>query len=52
MLVEYALAVKPQVKKVFLVHGEEAPAMALKGKLAENGLTEVYYPELHSSVEI
>jgi metallo-beta-lactamase family protein len=52
LLVEYALAVKPQVKKVFLVHGEELPAMALRAKLAEQGLTEVYYPDLHSSVEI
>jgi len=52
MLVEYALSVKDQVKKIFLVHGEELPAMALKAKLAEHGLTEVYYPELHSSVEI
>jgi metallo-beta-lactamase family protein len=52
LLVEYALAVKKQVKKVFLVHGEEKPAMVLKGKLAEHGLTQVYYPELHSSVEI
>jgi metallo-beta-lactamase family protein len=52
LLVEYALAVKEQVKKVFLVHGEPLPAMALKAKLAEHGLTQVYYPELHSSVEI
>lgn len=52
MLVEYAMAVKDQVKKVFLVHGEEKAAMALKEKLAERGLTQVYYPELHSSVEI
>jgi metallo-beta-lactamase family protein len=52
LLVEYALAVKKQVKKVFLVHGEEKPAMVLKGKLAEHGMTEVYYPELHSNVEI
>ncbi len=52
LLVEYALAVKKQVKKVFLVHGEEKPAMVLKGKLVEHGMTEVYYPELHSSVEI
>jgi len=52
LLVEYALAVKDQVKKVFLVHGEEKPAMILKDKLAERGLTEVYYPQLHSSVEI
>ena len=52
MLVEYALTVKDQVKKVFLVHGEEKPAMALKEKLAEEQLSQVYYPELHSSVEI
>jgi metallo-beta-lactamase family protein len=52
LLVEYALAVKKQVKKVFLVHGEVLPAMALKGKLAEHGMTQVYYPELHSTVEI
>jgi metallo-beta-lactamase family protein len=52
LLVEYALAVKKQVKKVFLVHGEEKPAMVLKGKLAEHEMTEVYYPELHSNVEI
>ena len=52
MLVEYALAVKDQVKKVFLVHGEEKSAMALKEKLDEKQLSEVYYPELHSSIEI
>jgi len=52
MLVEYALTVKDQVKKVFLVHGEEKSAMALKEKLAEEQLSQVYYPELHSSVEI
>lgn len=52
LLVEYALGVKGQVKQVFLVHGEAMPAMALKEKLAERGLSEVYYPELHSSVEI
>jgi metallo-beta-lactamase family protein len=52
LLVEYALSVEEQVKKVFLVHGEEKAAMALKAKLAENGLTEVYYPEPHESFEI
>ncbi|MDK1029310.1 MAG: MBL fold metallo-hydrolase [Anaerolineae bacterium] len=52
LLVEYALAVKGQVKKIFLVHGEDKPAMALREKLRENKLTEVYYPELHSAVEI
>jgi metallo-beta-lactamase family protein len=34
LLVEYAMAVKGQVKKIFLVHGEEKPAMVLTGKLA------------------
>ena len=52
LLVEYALAVKDRVKKIFLVHGEEKAAMALKAKLAEKQLSQVYYPELHSSVEI
>jgi len=52
LLMEYTLAVKEQVKKVFLVHGEEKSAMVLKGKLAEKGLSQVYYPELHSSEEI
>jgi len=52
LLVEYALTVKDQIKKVFLVHGEEKSAMALKEKLAEKQLSQVYYPELHSSVEI
>ena len=51
MLVEYALAVKDRVKKVFLVHGEEKAAMLLKEKLAEKGISEVYYPELHSMME-
>jgi metallo-beta-lactamase family protein len=52
LLSEYALAVKDQVKKIFLVHGEEKSAMALKEKLTEKGLSRVYYPELHSMVEI
>jgi len=52
LLVEYALRVKDQVKKVFLVHGEQKSAMALKENLAGNGLSQVYYPELHSSAEI
>jgi len=52
LLVDYASAVKETVKKVFLVHGEERSAMALTEKLKEKGINEVYYPELHSSVEI
>ena len=52
MLVEYALAVKDRVKKVFLVHGEQKAALPLREKLTEQGLSQVYYPELHSCVEI
>lgn len=52
LLTEYAAAVRKTVKKVFLVHGEERSAMALTEKLKEKKMHEVYYPELHSSVEI
>ena len=52
MLAEYALGVKEMVKKVFLVHGEEKPAMALKGVLAEKQLDQVYYPYPHEILEI
>jgi metallo-beta-lactamase family protein len=52
LLTEYAVAVKQTVKKIFLVHGEEKPAAALTEKLKERSMHEVYYPELHSSVEI
>ena len=52
LLVDYATAVKNTVKKVFLVHGEERSANALMEKLKEKDMHEVYYPELHSSVEL
>jgi metallo-beta-lactamase family protein len=52
LLIDYATAVKKTVKKVFLVHGEEKPAMMLTEKLKEKGMHDVYYPELHSSAEI
>lgn len=52
LLVQYAATVKSQVRKIFLVHGEQKPAATLMGKLKDEGLREVYYPEIHSSVEI
>ncbi|NUQ85823.1 MAG: MBL fold metallo-hydrolase, partial [Anaerolineales bacterium] len=52
LLVEYATTVKKSVKKIFLVHGEEKPAMTLTEKLKERNMREVYYPELHSSAEL
>ena len=52
LLIDYATNVKKTVKKVFLVHGEEKPAMTLTEKLKEKGMHDVYYPELHSSEEL
>lgn len=52
LLVDYARSTKKTVKKVFLVHGETRQATALMEKLTEKKIREVYYPELHSSVEI
>ena len=51
-LIEYALASKDTLKGVFLVHGEEGPALALMEKLNQAGLNEVHYPELGESVDI
>ncbi len=52
LLINYASAVKNVVQKVFLVHGEQRPATALTEKLMERNMHDVYYPELHSSVEL
>ncbi len=48
MLIEYATAVKDQVQKIFLVHGEERGAKPLMQKLKEAGISEVYFPEPHT----
>lgn len=52
LLIRYAENVSETVKKVFLVHGEAKQAGILIDKLKDRKLREVYYPELHSSVEI
>jgi len=52
LLVKYAMGVKDSVKQIFLVHGEEKPAMTLKGLLKEQNMDHVHYPELHESVEL
>jgi metallo-beta-lactamase family protein len=52
LLIKYATNVKNSVKKIFLVHGEEKQAGILTEKLKAQNLREIYYPELHSSVEI
>ncbi len=52
LLTKYAVNVRESVKKVFLVHGEERPAAVLTEKLLERDMHAVYYPELHSNVEL
>ncbi|MCF6278495.1 MAG: MBL fold metallo-hydrolase, partial [Anaerolineales bacterium] len=52
MLQEYALAVKDQVQKVFLVHGEDRGALPLQKELKMKGFKEVYYPEPDTVFEI
>jgi metallo-beta-lactamase family protein len=52
MLLEYALAVGDRVDKIYLVHGEARGAHPLMEKLGETGLSQVYFPELHASVEV
>lgn len=52
LLIKYATNVKGSVKKIFLVHGEEKQAGILTEKLKAQNMREIYYPELHSSVEI
>lgn len=52
MLVEYAQAAQARKHGIFLVHGEERGALPLKAKLRESGHHNVFYPELHQSLEI
>lgn len=52
LLVEYAAGLKGQVKNIYLVHGEEKAATALKEKLRQAGLANIHYPDLHQSAEI
>jgi metallo-beta-lactamase family protein len=52
LLRDYALTVKDQVKKVFLVHGEERGAAPLMEILKGKGMDDVHFPEIHSSWEI
>jgi metallo-beta-lactamase family protein len=52
LLVKYAVGVKETVKKVFLVHGEEMPVGILTQKLQEQNVKNIFYPDLHESMEI
>ena len=52
MLLEYASAVKDQVQKIFLVHGEDRGALPFQKELQMQGFKEVIYPEAGSTFEI
>lgn len=52
LLTDYALAPKVSLKQIFLVHGEEKPAVALTELLKAKGMDHVHYPDLHESVNI
>ncbi len=52
MLIQWAKALQPRVKKVFLVHGDPDALTALKQGLEAEGLPEVKAPELHETVEV
>ncbi|MEX2144389.1 MAG: MBL fold metallo-hydrolase [Anaerolineales bacterium] len=51
-LLEYALATKETVQKIYLVHGEEGPATTLTSQLAADGFGDVHFPEWGSKVEL
>ncbi len=52
MLLEYAAADRGRLKQVFLVHGEHKSASALQEGLREEQISPVFYPAMHSHVEI
>ena len=51
-LLEYALASRDQLKKIFLVHGEERGAKPLMEKLGTAGISKVYFPGPGTVLEI
>lgn len=52
LLVEYAQAAQARKHGIFMVHGEERGAIPFKNKLNQGGHHNVFFPELHQSVEI
>ena len=52
LLIQWAKALLPRVKKVFLVHGDPQALTALKLALEAEGLPEVHAPELHETVDV
>jgi metallo-beta-lactamase family protein len=52
LLLDYAQAIKGQVKQVFLVHGEDRQAEHLQEKLKNKGMEKVYYPLMRQTMAI
>lgn len=51
-LLQWAKALQPRVKNIFLVHGEPASMTALSEGLREQGSTKVHLPQMHETVKI
>src|SRR5512138_484781 len=52
MLLEYGLQVKQKAEYAFIVHGEEKRALPLMEKFKEGKMKQVYYPSMHTSIEL
>jgi metallo-beta-lactamase family protein len=52
LLIQWAKALLPRVKKVFLVHGDPDALKSLQAALTAAGLPDVHAPKLHETVEI
>ncbi|MGQ0601294.1 MAG: MBL fold metallo-hydrolase RNA specificity domain-containing protein [Anaerolineales bacterium] len=52
LLIQWATALKPRVKNVFLVHGEPESSTALAEALRAEKMANVYAPKLHETVEV
>jgi metallo-beta-lactamase family protein len=51
-LIEYALASRNTLKKIFLVHGEARGAEPLMEKLRNRGISDIHFPEEHTILEL
>jgi len=52
LLLEYAQSTQERIKQVYLVHGEERGAAPLMEKMKQSNIENVFFPNLHTSVEI
>jgi len=52
LLIRWATALKPRAKSVFLVHGEPESSAALAESLKGEGMSGVYAPRLHETIEV